>query len=60
MGRKQKLPRHEHASEPKELKISRKSKDAKGPQNLKARVLLDKLEAIRSMEERLDESGEGS
>ncbi|MCX7113486.1 MAG: hypothetical protein NTX45_25985 [Proteobacteria bacterium] len=44
----------------KELKIARKSKDARVPQNIKARVLLDKLEAIRSMEERLDENGEGS
>jgi hypothetical protein len=60
LGRKQKSPRREHASEPDELKIARKSKGAKGPQNIKARALLDKLEAIRSMEERLDESGEGS
>jgi hypothetical protein len=60
LGRKQKLPRREHASEPDELKIARKSKCANGPQNIKARALLDKLEAIRSMEERLDESGEGS
>ena len=60
LGRKQKSPRHEHASEPKDLKIARKSKGATGPQNIKARALLDKLEAIRSMEERLDENGEGS
>ena len=60
LGRKQKLPRREQASEPKELKIARKSKGATGPQNIKARALLDKLESIRSMEERLDENGEGS
>ena len=64
-GRKQKQAQREQASAilPKEVKMARKPMPAKESHDKgdgEARALRGKLEAIRSMEERLDQTGGGS
>ena len=64
-GRKQKQAQREQASAilPKEVKMARKPMPTKEPHDKgdgEARALRGKLEAIRSMEERLDQTGGGS
>ncbi len=46
--------------ESKESKETKESKDTKGGKKDEARMLREKLEAIRAMEKKLDESGEGN
>ena len=63
-GRKQKQAQREQASAilPKEVKMARKPMPTKEPHDKgdgEARALRGKLEAIRSMEERLDDAGGG-
>ena len=53
-------PRHGHASGPKGSKSPNKSKSAKPSKHGESRALRDKLESIRYMEMRLDETAEHS